>query len=71
MMGSSILYEMQSINAIKIKVIYKHPESYIVLTAQLCPTLCDPMDCSLPGSSIHVILQARILEWADISFSRG
>ena len=32
--------------------------------AQLCPTLCDPMDCSLPGSSLHGILQARILEWA-------
>ena len=31
--------------------------------AQLCPTLCDPMDCSLPGSSVHGIFQARILEW--------
>ena len=31
--------------------------------AQLCPTLCDPMDCSLPGSSVHGILQARVLEW--------
>ena len=31
--------------------------------AQLCLTLCDPVDCSLPGSSIHGILQARILEW--------
>ena len=39
--------------------------------AQLCPTLCDPMDCSLPGSSIYGILQARILEWVTISFSRG
>ena len=38
---------------------------------QLCPTLCDPMDCSLPGSSVHVILQARILEWVAISYSRG
>ena len=35
---------------------------------QLCPTLCDPMDCSLPGSSVHDIFQARILEWVDISF---
>ena len=33
---------------------------------QLCPTLCDPMDCSLPGSSVHGILQARILEWVVI-----
>ena len=42
-----------------------------VLVAQLCPTLCDPMDCSPPGSSIHGILQARILEWVAIPFSRG
>ena len=38
---------------------------------QLCPTLCDHMDCSLPGSSLHGILQARVLEWVAISFSRG
>ena len=37
--------------------------------AQSCPTLCDPMDCSLPGSSIHGILQARVLEWVAIAFS--
>ena len=36
---------------------------------QLCLTLCNPMDCSLPGSSVHGILQARILEWVAISFS--
>ena len=36
---------------------------------QLCPTLSDPMDCSLPGSSIHGIFQARVLEWAAIAFS--
>ena len=39
--------------------------------AQSCPTLCDPMDCSPPGSSVHGILRARILEWVAISFSRG
>ena len=39
--------------------------------AQSCPTLCDPVVCSLPGSSVHGILQARILEWVAISFSRG
>ena len=38
--------------------------------AQSCPTLCDPMDCSLPDSSVQRILQARILEWVAISFSR-
>ena len=42
-----------------------------LLVAQLCPTLCNPMYCSLPRSSVHVISQARILEWVAISFSRG
>ena len=37
---------------------------------QLCLTLCDPMDCSLPGFSVHGIFQARVLEWVAISFSR-
>ena len=37
--------------------------------AQSCLTLSDPMDCSLPGSSIHGIFQARVLEWGDIAFS--
>ena len=36
---------------------------------QSCPTLCDPMDCSLPDSSIHGIFQARVLEWGAIAFS--
>ena len=39
--------------------------------AQSCPTLCDPMDCSPSRSSLHGILQARVLEWVAISFSRG
>ena len=38
---------------------------------QSCPTLCDPMDCSLPGSSVHGIFQAIVLEWIAISFSKG
>ena len=37
--------------------------------AQSCPTLCDPMDCSLPGSSVHGILQARVLDWGAMAFS--
>ena len=41
------------------------------LDAQPCPTLCDPMDCRPPGSSVHGISQARILEWVAISSSRG
>ena len=42
-----------------------------VLVAQLCLTLCNPMDCSPPGSSVHGISQARILEWVAVPFSRG
>jgi len=42
-----------------------------VLASQSCPTLWDRMDCSLPSSSVHGNLQARILEWVAISFSRG
>ena len=42
-----------------------------VLVTQLCLTLCDPMDCSQPGSSVHGIFQARILEWVAISSSRA
>ena len=42
-----------------------------VSVAQLYLTLCDPIDCSLPGSSVHGALQARILEWVAMTFSRG
>ena len=42
-----------------------------VLVAQLCPILCDPVDCSLPGSSVHGMLLARILEWVAMPSSRG
>ena len=42
-----------------------------VLVAQLCPTLCNPIDCSPLVSSVHGILQARTLEWVAISFSKG
>ena len=40
-------------------------------SCQLCPTLCDPMDCSPPGSSVHGNFQVRILEWVAIFFPRG
>ena len=46
-------------------------ESVKVLVAQLCPTLCNAMNGSLPGSSVHGILQARKLEWVPLPFSRG
>ena len=48
---------------------YLSPKNHVV--AQLRPTLCDPMVCSLPGSSIHGISQGRTLEWVVISFSGG
>ena len=43
----------------------------LFLVTQSCPTLCDPMDCGPPGSSVHGILQARIPKWVVIPFSRG
>ena len=48
----------------------KHGKKKEREVAQLCLTFCDPMDCSLPGSSIHGIFQARVLEWVAIVFSR-
>ena len=41
------------------------------VVAQSCPTLCDAVDCSLAGSSVHGIFQARTLEWVAVPFSRG
>ena len=52
------------------RVLLKYSLKVNMLVAQLWPTLCDPMDCSPPGSSVHGILHARILEWVAISFSR-
>ena len=50
----------------------KSPSMYLqVKVTQSCLTLCDPMDCSQPGSSVHGISQARILEWVAFPFSRG
>ena len=43
----------------------------VVSVAQSCATLCDPMDCSPPDSSVHGIFQARVLEWGAVSFFRG
>ena len=48
----------------------KHKLLYCVKVAQSCLTLCNLVDCSLPGSSVHGILQARILEWLAVPFSR-
>jgi len=48
-----------------------HAAAAAAESLQSCPTLCDPMDCSLPGFSVHGILQARTLEWVAISFSKA
>ena len=48
-----------------------HMISLKVSKDAVCPTLCDPMDCSLPGSSVHGVFQAKVLEWVAISTSTG
>ena len=50
-------------------VFHNYDQLITAASLQSCPTLCDPMDCSPPGSSIHGILQARVLEWVAIVFS--
>ena len=57
-------HKSSSIIVIKIKVCWAK-------LSQSCPTLCDPMDCSLPGSTVRGILQARTLEWVAMPSSRG
>ena len=64
--GSSSHYEPSAILSICTNVSESESE-----VAQSCLTLFDPMDCSLPGSSVCGILQAKILDWVAISFSRG
>ena len=54
----------------RIRVFHTFRSDQIRLVAQSCPTLYDPMNCSPPGSSVHGIFQARVLEWVAISFSR-
>ena len=58
---------------VKIKQNGAHEALWLVMqpNAQSCPSLCDPADSSPPGSSVHGISQARLLEWVSISFSRG
>ena len=62
----SITLKSKSDKNITKKYAYMHAKSL-----QLCPPLCNPMDCSPPGSSVHGILQARILDWVAMPFSRG
>ena len=63
--GSFLFFE-STVHLRLCKMVYNESVSRSV-----CPTLCDPVDCRPPGSSVHGFLQARILEWVDIPFSRG
>ena len=63
----SLLFLLQG----KKKRMKKQSVDFICVCAQCCVTLCNTMDCSLPGSSVHGNSQARKLEWVAISFSRG
>ena len=56
---------------IYIYIFIRRGSDAVHVCAQSCPTLCNPMDCSLSGSSVHGILQARILEWVALPFSRN
>ena len=56
---------------LKLKITILEINSSLVLVAKTCPTLCELLDCSQAGSSLHGISQARILEWVTISFSGG
>ena len=75
MATTSVLYMVEPWGCARLPLNPLHeatePQFHCCLVAKSCLTLCDPMDYSLPGSSVHVILQARILEWVAISFSRG
>ena len=75
--GSSPPRDRTQVSALQTDALPSEPpgKPYMQLAAaakslQSCPTLCNPMDCSLPGSSAHGIFQARVLEWVAISFSK-
>ena len=71
--GHSRICDNESFILLHVSMVF-YIRKFCVLCAnslQLCPTLCDPMDCNLLGSSVHGILQARILGWVVISFFRG
>ena len=66
-----IFFVSFSIYSLALKNKYQTSHWVKVLVTQLCPTLCDPVNCSPPSSSVHRSLQARILEWVAIPFFRG
>ena len=65
------IIEIVDICNINVSLNFQRHRPRKVLVAQLYPTLCNPMDCSPPGSSVHGVLQARTLEWVAISFFMG
>ena len=66
-----VLIRVTSCSSVPRAVLILVLKSQVGEVTQSCPTLCDPVDFSLPSSSVHWILQARMLEWVAISFSRG
>ena len=64
------MYEIHILQIYRLYILLVNIE-HMCVCAQSCPTLCDTMDCSLPGSSVQGIFQARILEWVAISSSGG
>ena len=69
---TAIIFQEKYLNKKQLKIMDTiNKPNKCLLVVQLCPTVCDPIDCSLPGSSVHGILQARILEWIAIPFSKA
>ena len=62
------IYSLYYIHVCYTLIIYSTAAAAAAKSLQSCPTLCDRMDCSLPGSSVHGIFQARVLEWVAIVF---
>jgi len=68
--SSSFIY-LHSFYKDAVRLLFYSLGYHSFVVAKLCPTFCDHVDCSLPGSSVHGTFQARILEWVAISFSGG
>ena len=68
--NSALKWVYLSVPPLPLALVQQYSNKVKMLVAQSCPTLCDPMDNSLPGSFLHGISQARIVEWVSIPFSR-
>ena len=67
--GKTIALTIQTFVSKVMSLLFNTPSAAAAKLLQSCPTLCNPMDCSLPGSSVHGIFKARVLEWGAIAFS--